>query len=40
MLKIPNATHNDIFFQGMNAYLQAIEELAVKAAERPASRSE
>jgi hypothetical protein len=40
MLRIPNATHNDIFFQGMNDYLQAIEELAVKAAEWPVSRDE
>ncbi len=39
MLKIPNATHNDIFFQGMNAYLQAIGELADRiAAEKPAPR--
>jgi fermentation-respiration switch protein FrsA (DUF1100 family) len=30
MLRIPNATHNDIFFQGMNAYLQAIRELTDK----------
>lgn len=36
LLKIPNATHNDIFFQGMNDYLQAIDELAmITAAERP-----
>jgi pimeloyl-ACP methyl ester carboxylesterase len=27
MLIIPNASHNDIFFQGMNVYLQAIKEL-------------
>jgi alpha-beta hydrolase superfamily lysophospholipase len=39
MLKIPNANHNDIFFQGMNAYLQAIGELADRiAAEKPAPR--
>lgn len=30
MLKIPNATHNDIFFQGMSAYLQAVRELTDK----------
>jgi hypothetical protein len=34
MLKIPNATHNDIFFQGMNTYLQAIGALADEAAAR------
>jgi hypothetical protein len=39
MLKIPNATHNDIFFQGMNAYLQAIGELADRiATDKPAAR--
>jgi fermentation-respiration switch protein FrsA (DUF1100 family) len=32
LLLIPNATHNDIFFQGMNAYLQAIRELTDKTA--------
>lgn len=41
LLKIPNANHNDIFFQGMNAYLQAIGELAdMIAAEKPAHRRE
>lgn len=41
MLKIPNATHNDVFFQGMTVYLQAIQELAIKtAAERLPLRSE
>jgi len=37
LLMIANATHNDIFFQGLNAYLQAIGELADRiAAEKPA----
>jgi hypothetical protein len=41
LLMIPNATHNDIFFRGMNAYLQAIGELADRiAAEKPARRHE
>ena len=41
LLRIPNANHNDIFFQGMNAYLQAIGELADRiAAEKPAPRRE
>ncbi|MFH1078701.1 MAG: alpha/beta fold hydrolase [Pseudomonadota bacterium] len=41
LLKIPNATHNDIFFQGMNAYLQAIGELVDRiAAEKPGPRRE
>lgn len=40
-LKIPNATHNDIFFQGMKAYLQAVHELAVRSGmETPAIRRE
>jgi len=30
LLRIPNATHNDIFFQGMHIYLQAIRTLADK----------
>ncbi|MBA4396767.1 MAG: alpha/beta hydrolase [Syntrophus sp. (in: bacteria)] len=32
LLMIPNATHNDIFFQGMNAYLQAVGDLAHRTA--------
>jgi fermentation-respiration switch protein FrsA (DUF1100 family) len=41
LLMIPNATHSDIFFHGMNAYLRAIRELTVKtAAEKPPSRKE
>lgn len=30
MLKIPNATHNDIHYHGMGAYLQAIDDLTQK----------
>jgi hypothetical protein len=33
LLMIPRATHNDIFFSGINAYLQAIRELADRIAE-------
>jgi hypothetical protein len=41
LLKIPNATHNDIFFQGMNAYMEAIRDLADGiAADRNAPRRE
>ena len=41
MLKIPNANHNDIFFQGINAYLQAIRELADQlAVEKTPTQSE
>jgi hypothetical protein len=32
MLKISNAGHNDVFFLGMNAYLQAIEAMAGRVA--------
>jgi hypothetical protein len=41
LLKIPNATHNDIFFQGMNAYMEAIRDLAdgIPAAGDAAGRS-
>lgn len=39
LLMISNATHNDIFFQGMSAYLQAIGDLAGSiTAERSATR--
>jgi pimeloyl-ACP methyl ester carboxylesterase len=41
MVKIPNANHNDIFFQGINAYLQAIRELADRiAVEKPPAQGE
>ena len=33
LLKIPNAGHNDIFFQGMNDYLEAINKLIKTARE-------
>jgi pimeloyl-ACP methyl ester carboxylesterase len=30
LIIIPNASHNDIFFHGMNVYLEAVRELADK----------
>lgn len=35
-LKIPNAGHNDIFFEGMKEYLSAVKELINTAAKRKA----
>lgn len=41
LLRIPNANHNDIFFQGMNAYMQAIGDLVGRiAAGKSAMRRE